>query len=161
MNLQELFHMQRELDNYIQSNRQVEEPIFRKKVLALQVELSELANETRCFKFWSTKGPSSKETLLEEYVDCIHFLLSLGIEKNFDSLEAWPSPLEEQGLTELFLAAHAKVGQFSEQAEFESYKTLWQTFGAIATALGFSYAEVLQAYVQKNETNYKRQQEGY
>lgn len=161
MNLQELFHMQRELDNYIQSNRQVEEPISRKKVLALQVELSELANETRCFKFWSTKGPSSKETLLEEYVDCIHFLLSLGIEKNFDSLEAWPSPLEEQDLTELFLAAHAKVGQFSEQAEFESYKTLWQTFGAIATALGFSYAEVLQAYVQKNETNYKRQQEGY
>lgn len=161
MNLQELFHMQRELDNYIQSNRQVEEPIFRKKVLALQVELSELANETRCFKFWSTKGPSAKETLLEEYVDCIHFLLSLGIEKNFDSLEAWPSPLEEQDLTELFLAAHAKVGQFSEQAEFESYKTLWQTFGAIATALGFSYAEVLQAYVQKNETNYKRQQEGY
>lgn len=161
MNLQELFHMQRALDNYIQSNRQVEEPIFRKKVLALQVELSELANETRCFKFWSTKGPSAKETLLEEYVDCIHFLLSLGIEKNFDSLEAWPSPLEEQDLTELFLAAHAKVGQFSEQAEFESYKTLWQTFGAIATALGFSYAEVLQAYVQKNETNYKRQQEGY
>ena len=161
MNLQELFHMQRELDRYIQSNRNVEEPIFRKKVLALQVELSELANETRCFKFWSTKGPSAKETLLEEYVDCIHFLLSLGIEKNFDSLEAWPSPLEEQDLTELFLAAHARVGQFAEQADFESYKTLWQTFGAIATALGFGYAEVLQAYVQKNETNYKRQQEGY
>jgi dimeric dUTPase (all-alpha-NTP-PPase superfamily) len=161
MNLQELFHMQRQLDRYIQSNQNVEEPIFRKKVLALQVELSELANETRCFKFWSIKGPSAKETLLEEYVDCIHFLLSLGIEKNFDELNEWPKPLEEQDLTELFLAAHARVGQFAEQAEFESYKILWQTFGAIATALGFSYAEVLQAYVQKNETNYKRQQEGY
>lgn len=161
MNLQELFHMQRELDRYIQSNRNVEVPIFRKKVLALQVELSELANETRCFKFWSTKGPSPKETLLEEYVDCIHFLLSLGIEKNFDELKEWPRPLEEQDLTELFLAAHARVGQFAERAEFESYKTLWQTFGAIATALGFSYEEVLQAYIEKNETNYKRQQEGY
>jgi dimeric dUTPase (all-alpha-NTP-PPase superfamily) len=161
MNLQELFHMQQELDNYIQSNHQVEEPIFRKKVLALQVELSELANETRCFKFWSTKGPSPKETLLEEYVDCIHFLLSLGIEKSFDSLEIWPNPLEEQDLTELFLAAHAAVGQFAEQATMEEYKTLWQTFGAIATALGFSYEEVLQAYIEKNETNYKRQQEGY
>ena len=161
MNLQELFHMQRKLDNYIQSNRNVEEPIFRKKVLALQVELSELANETRCFKFWSTKGPSDKETLLEEYVDCIHFLLSLGIEKNFDSLDVWPSPLEEQDLTELFLMAHASVGQFAEQPANEEYKTLWQTFGAIATALGFSYEEVLQAYVQKNKTNYKRQQEGY
>ncbi|MBT2582480.1 dUTP diphosphatase [Planococcus sp. ISL-109] len=161
MNLQELFYMQRELDKYIQSNRNVEEPVFRKKVLALQVELSELANETRCFKFWSTKGPSDKETLLEEYVDCIHFMLSLGIEKGFDSLDVWPSPLAEQDLTELFLAAHTSVGQFVEQATIEEYRSLWRTFGAIATALGFSYDEVLQAYVEKNETNYKRQQEGY
>lgn len=161
MNLQELFHMQRQLDSYIQSNRNVDEPVFRKKVLALQVELSELANETRCFKFWSTKGPSDKETLLEEYVDCIHFLLSLGIEKDLDSLEHWPKPRNEQDLTELFLAAHEEVGRFAQHATKEQYAGLWQTFGAIARALGFSYEEVLQAYVEKNETNYKRQQQGY
>lgn len=161
MNLQELFHMQRELDRYIQSNRNVEESVFRKKVLALQVELSELANETRCFKFWSTKGPSDKNTLLEEYVDCIHFILSLGIEKGFDSLEQWPSPTREQDLTELFLLAHQGVGRFAQQATLEEYQSLWQTFGALAEALGFSYEEVLTAYVEKNETNYKRQQQGY
>lgn len=161
MNLQELFHMQRELDRYIQSNRSVEESVFRKKVLALQVELSELANETRCFKFWSTKGPSAKSTLLEEYVDCIHFILSLGIEKGFDSLEQWPAPTREQDLTELFLSAHQGVGRFAQQATHEEYLSLWQIFGALAKALGFSYEEVLTAYVQKNETNYKRQQQGY
>ncbi|ANU19135.1 dUTPase [Planococcus plakortidis] len=161
MNLQELFHMQRELDRYIQSNRNVEESVFRKKVLALQVELSELANETRCFKFWSTKGPSGKETLLEEYVDCIHFILSLGIEKGFDSLEQWPEPSAEQDLTELFLAAHQEVGRFAQQATLEQYRNLWRVFGALAKALGFSYGDVLTAYVEKNETNYKRQQQGY
>lgn len=161
MNLQELFHMQRELDRYIQSNRKLEESVFRKKVLALQVELSELANETRCFKFWSTKGPSDKETLLEEYVDCIHFILSLGIEKGFDSLEEWPAPAAEEDLTELFLSAHHGASRFAEQTTAEQYIFLWQTFGALAKALGFSYAEVLAAYVEKNETNYKRQQQGY
>lgn len=161
MNLQELFHMQRELDRYIQSNRNVEDSVFRKKVLALQVELSELANETRCFKFWSTKGPSDKSVLLEEYVDCIHFILSLGIEKGFDSLEQWPAPTSEQDLTELFLSAHQGVGRFAEQGTLEEYQSLWRTFGALAEALGFSYEEVLTAYVEKNETNYKRQQQGY
>ncbi|RAZ68633.1 dUTP diphosphatase [Planococcus maitriensis] len=161
MNLQELFHMQRELDRYIQSNRNVGESVFRKKVLALQVELSELANETRCFKFWSTKGPSDKSTLLEEYVDCIHFILSLGIEKGFESLEQWPEPIGEQDLTELFLSAHQSIGRFAEQSSFEEYDNLWRTFGALAKALGFSYGEVLAAYVEKNEINYKRQQQGY
>ncbi|MGM0897254.1 MAG: dUTP diphosphatase [Bacillota bacterium] len=161
MNLQKLFHMQRELDSYIQSNRNVEESVFRKKVLALQVELSELANETRCFKFWSTKGPSDKNTLLEEYVDCIHFILSLGIEKGYDSLEQWPAPFDEHDLTELFLSAHQGVGRFAEQATKEEYLSLWQIFGALAGALGFSYDEVLSAYIEKNETNYKRQQQGY
>ncbi len=161
MNLQKLFYMQQELDRYIQSNRNVEHSVFRKKVLALQVELSELANETRCFKFWSTKGPSDKNTLLEEYVDCIHFLLSLGIEKGFDSLEEWPAPLKEQELTELFLLAHQGVSGFAEQATQEAYLHLWQTFGALAQSLGFSYEEVLGAYLDKNETNYKRQQQGY
>lgn len=161
MNLQKLFHMQQELDRYIQSNRNVEESVFRKKVLALQVELSELANETRCFKFWSTKGPSDKSTLLEEYVDCIHFLLSLGIEKGYNSLGEWPAPLEEQDLTELFLLAHQSVSEFTEHATHEDYSNLWRTFGALAKALGFSYEEVLAAYIDKNETNYKRQQQGY
>ncbi len=161
MNLQPLFHMQRELDGFIQSSKNIEEPVFRKKVLALQVELAELANETRCFKFWSAKGPSDKETLLEEYVDCIHFILSLGIEKDLDSLAEWPEPSAEQELTELFLAAHKGVTEFSENASAHNYRTLWQLFGSVAGGLGFSYKEVLDAYIAKNEINYKRQQEGY
>ncbi len=48
-----------------------------KRDLALTIELAELANETRCFKYWSSKGPSEREVILEEFVDSIHFLLSL------------------------------------------------------------------------------------
>ena len=81
MNLHKLFTMQHALDQYIQSNKQVTEDVFMKKGLALIVELAELANETRCFKFWSEKGPSERSVILEEYVDSIHFILSLGIEK--------------------------------------------------------------------------------
>ncbi|WP_178076329.1 dUTP diphosphatase, partial [Pseudomonas sp. 2822-15] len=34
--------------------------------------------------FWSDKGPSTDEVILEEYVDGIHFILSVGIESGFD-----------------------------------------------------------------------------
>ncbi|MBO1914929.1 dUTP diphosphatase, partial [Microvirga sp. 3-52] len=68
MKLTKLFEMQTELDAFIQKQRVTNENVFQSKGLALLVELAELANETRSFKFWSTKGPSDIEVILEEYV---------------------------------------------------------------------------------------------
>lgn len=82
MDLKNLFIMQEKLDQHIMEQHNLYgKPLFSEKLLALQVEIAELANETRCFKFWSNRGPSSKETILEEYVDCLHFILTIGLEK--------------------------------------------------------------------------------
>ena len=112
MQLTKLYSMQRELDSYIQQQRDEQSDVFLEKGLALLVELAELANETRCFKFWSLKGPSENTIILEEYVDSIHFLLSLGIEKGFDTLSTWPEGEVEGELTQLFLktsTAHSSI----------------------------------------------------
>lgn len=49
--------------------------IIQKYKLELLVEFGELANETRCFKFWSTKQSGNKEKILEEYIDCLFMIL--------------------------------------------------------------------------------------
>src|SRR5690625_2168882 len=72
----------KKLDDYIaKSHSLVDEDLFDQKVLALIVELSELANETRSFKFWSMNQSGDREQIVEEFVDGIHFMLSLGLEK--------------------------------------------------------------------------------
>ncbi|GGA36681.1 dUTP diphosphatase [Psychrobacillus lasiicapitis] len=161
MNLQKLFTMQTALDEYIQSNKQVNEDIFMKKGLALIVELAELANETRCFKFWSDKGPSERTVILEEYVDSIHFLLSLGIEKGLDDLKEWPIEKKEEDLTTLFLQTNEAIIAFLQETTKNTYEKIWVLYGAIAEKLSFSSEEVLQAYISKNEINYERQKNGY
>lgn len=161
MKLQELFAMQAELDRFIQSNQHITEDVFRKKGLALFVELAELANETRCFKFWSTKEASERSVILEEYVDSIHFLLSLGIEKHLNTLENWPEPLPEKDLTELFLRTQSAIQAFLENYSMSNYMEIWSCYGGLAIALEFTYDEVLDAYIKKNKTNYDRQHEGY
>ncbi len=76
--------MQQALDSHIEEKHQLQnEDLFTRKTLALLVEIGELANETRCFKFWSVKPASEKQVVLEEFVDGIHFILSLGIECGF------------------------------------------------------------------------------
>ena len=161
MNLTTLFTMQGSLDSYIKENQEIGSDVFKEKGLALLVELAELANETRCFKFWSTKGPSERKIILEEYVDSIHFLLSLGIEKGLDSLEEWPVAELEDDLTGLFIRTFQAIHLFLMEAEMSTYKQVWVLYGGIADSLGFSYIEIMDAYVEKNDENYKRQQTGY
>ena len=161
MNLQKLFKMQRELDSYIETNMKVNEDVFQRKGLALIVELAELANETRCFKFWSNKGASEREVILEEYVDSIHFLLSLGIEKKLDYLEVWPQSNLKQEITEIFLMTNSAILDFLINPSENRYEKVWIMYGAIAEILGFSSEDVLNAYISKNETNYERQKNGY
>src|SRR5690625_3424078 len=97
MNLSKLFRIQRKLDEHIEKEhpRRPGEDRLAKKILALQVELGECANEWRGFKFWSNdQEPRTKHNifkhgirlnpvdkqinpLLEEYVDCLHFFISI------------------------------------------------------------------------------------
>ena len=162
MKLQPLFDMQKSLDTYIQAEKNISHDVFLEKGLALLVELAELANETRCFKFWSSKGPSEKEVILEEYVDSIHFLLSLGIEMNLDDLESWPvDHREESSLTLLFLHTQSSINQFLIEPTKENYKDIWSWYGAVASNLGFTHEQIIKAYLDKNKKNYERQRSGY
>lgn len=88
--LSELLELQKELDDFIIEQKDLKIPtkeMLTDTLLALQVEVSELANATRCFKHWSNKGPDDKNIMLEEYVDVIHFVLSIGNQLNFKPKE--------------------------------------------------------------------------
>ncbi|XJZ26430.1 dUTP diphosphatase [Bacillota bacterium Lsc_1132] len=163
MQLKNLFKMQKALDQYIEENHQLGgEDLFDRKVLALLVEIGELANETRSFKFWSLKPSSEKQVILEEFVDGIHFILSLGIECGFDQL---PITVEQKSsaltVNEQFLKIYQSVCDFQTSRSFEYYIAVIELYLQLAVQLGISNEEIEQAYIQKNEVNYKRQENNY
>src|SRR5690625_1889427 len=153
--------MQQDLDNYISDNHDLKDKnLFEEKFLALLVELGELANETRCFKFWSTKAKSDNLVILEEYVDNIHFLLSIGLEKGytFTHLPFSTTYLKD---TRHFNHVFEKCLQFYQNQSEENYIALFKEYLRLAGVLGFSEQDIVEAYHQKNEVNYERQEEGY
>lgn len=160
MEFKQLFEMQAELDRFIETTKNVERDVFKEKSLALIVELAELANETRCFKYWSSKAASERLVLLEEFVDSIHFMLSLGNMRGF-SLTTWPEVEQTMDLTQAFLMTTATVMRFTQQPTKEHYDAMWHDYALLAYNLSFSVKDILQAYVEKNEKNYERQRSGY
>ncbi len=162
MNINELFNIQKELDIRISTEHQLEgHNLVSHKILALEVELGELANETRCFKYWSKKKPSEREVILEEYVDCLHFVLSIGLEKDYLNVTLTDLKEEKTTAVDQFLVVFNNISNFQVNQTLENYLFLWQNFMLLGVVLGFEWEEVTTAYLKKNEINHKRQAEGY
>jgi len=157
----ELFSMQKQLDQYIIDNHQLHnKTLLQEKCLAILVELGELANETRCFKFWSTKDASDRETTLEEYVDSIHFILSIGLELGY-SYEQEVLPVSEKTKTEQFNDVFSQMTHFMQNQSEQNYQKVFQALLQLGHLLGFSESDIQEAYYEKNKVNFARQNEGY
>lgn len=90
IHLNDLYELQDELDKYILEQKNMKltkNQLLIDTLLALQVEVSELANATRVFKHWSNKGSEPKEIVIDEYVDVLHFFLSIGNQLGFKAKE--------------------------------------------------------------------------
>ncbi|MGF2617754.1 dUTPase [Rossellomorea vietnamensis] len=98
MNLETMLERQQELDNRIIREKNLtwtSGEQFMNTLVALDVELSEFANNGRWFKVWSEdQAPRIKEPatawgapylnpLLEEYADCVSFFLSLANQRGW------------------------------------------------------------------------------
>ena len=182
MNLAKLFELQRQLDEHIEKEhpRQEGEDRLAKKILALQVELGELANEWRGFKYWSnnqeprtalTEIPSyagipffidakTRNPMLEEFVDCLHFLLSIGLESEIGTFTGDELMPIKMGTIEIqFITLFKVTVTFLEDINY--YPDMWELFLGLGEMLGFTWDEVEEAYMKKNAENHSRQERGY
>lgn len=161
LDTKKLFMMQEQLDRHIESEHGLRnEDLTNEKLLALEVEVGELANETRCFKFWSIKPPSEKAVILEEYVDGLHFILSLGLTFGYRPTEKELSE-QREGLVAEFLAAFDCITAFRRQSNADRYSELFFTYMALGEQLGFVEEDIHSAYEKKNQVNHTRQESGY
>ena len=205
MNLQPLFETQAKLDECIVEKKGLQgQDLLDKKILALQVELGELANEHRGFKFWSeNQEPNTleiiecqfcdegsihngkietetciecggefiierKNPLLEEYVDCLHFILSIGLELDPEirTCVVEPHIYDEDSITDQFIELNYQAYLVIKNYEYKEHVTgAWFTlldlFAGLGKMLGFTWQQIEQAYFEKNKINHERQANGY
>ncbi|WP_040985503.1 dUTP diphosphatase [Oceanobacillus jeddahense] len=198
MNIQKLFEIQAKLDKHIVEKKGLEgRNLLDEKILALQVELGELANEWRGFKFWSENQEPKPPVhnwdvsedgltqewlpewgyesypLLEEYVDCLHFILSIGLDynvnpenstKHINETMNWileDRNVRSTSITEQFNIVFANISYFHQMGELEHYYDVTTEFFILGEKLGFTDKQIEQAYLDKNKINHERQQNGY
>lgn len=155
MNIKKMLEAQKKLDEANLKKAGIEEYPIEEVKTAYRVELGELLQEWKQFKFWKlSKGEIDREKLLEEWADCCHFALSLENEE-FQEVDA-----EEY-----------KKDNFTAVPEIDIYQIIEICFGvlistvvdtiALGLKLGFTLDELEQAYYRKNKINWDRVNSNY
>jgi dimeric dUTPase (all-alpha-NTP-PPase superfamily) len=143
MNLEKLYEFQSILDKGMQDRLDVQgKPLLTRKILALQVKLGELANETQCFKFWLSKKSSIRRKILEKYIDCIYIIFSIGIEKGFIETEFKVTEVEYE-LTDHFLNMFIDLNDFMVCSSKDNYITLIEALLSLSLEFGFTEDDIL------------------
>ena len=194
MNLSKLFKIQKQLDDRIVKEKGLEgQNLLDKKILALQVELGELAQNWRGFKYWSndqeprTEVPDFetwkknghktykgkpimhiKNPLLEEYVDCLHFTLSIGLDLKVSTpykIGDYMAPDVTRQFKFVFedisKLDRAISNEYEEDVIFDTYDEMVRGLLGLGDMLGFTWEQIEQSYLYKNKINHERQESGY
>lgn len=189
----DLTFIQADLDKHILENHNLSgKDLYLQKKTALLVELGELANELRFFKFWSidrksrftipcsgckgtgslrgdvqsfrscpvchgTGEDTSKNPALEEYVDCLHFILSISLDirsqEERQRLWEYALPLHYNNLDEQFGQLFYEIsGNLSSKLEL-----VINYFLGLGELIGFTEEQIIEAYLKKNKINHNRQ----
>ena len=169
MELVALYEKQVALDDLVQKRLQETDPAFKmhdiavvdKRIFAFKVELAELANEVGFFKYWKKSHQMDRNKTLEEWADCLHFLLSIGISRGYDvyvsSCESSVKPIEHLE-TATFLFYSLISMDIKNHVNFAVAMNLLITIGH---TLGFDEEQLVDAYERKNLKNIERQLGGY
>ena len=161
INLEQLYKYQKDLDGEIANIHHVDySSTHKKRLLALLVEIGELANETRCFKYWSNKGPSPKERIMDEYADGLHFFLSLGIPLKTTKFE-YELNKNSEDLTDQFHKLYSLITILQTNYNLHNYIKAFSYFLNLAYSLDMTSNDIVDSYLVKLNVNHKRQETNY
>jgi Uncharacterized protein conserved in bacteria len=162
MNIEELLHMQQELDIAIAKNLNMEDEfnsveIVDQRVFALKVELGEWANVVGWFKYWKQSHVVDREESLEEQADFLHFLLSIGNSRKYTFIkEIHPERWEKVPVGRLFI--YLMENNYDSSGK---WLNAFEQLICIGLKLGYTEEEMVQAYKRKRDINFARIEGGY
>ncbi|MED5052680.1 dUTP diphosphatase [Anoxybacillus rupiensis] len=114
-------------------------------------------------------GTDATNPLFEEYVDCLYFILSIGLELKIEKYK--PFALKKENIIEQFIELNFQtsliftlkknVDAVSIQKIRGRCYLVVDLFIALGEMLGFTWEQIEEAYMKKNAVNHQRQESGY
>ncbi len=146
----EVYESNKELDQMFDDHF-IDPDMYKKNQLELLVEIGELANETRYFKYWSNK-PIDITLVKGEYVDCIIMTLYFFNKMNI-SLEEKFNEVDDYDKVEIFARLYKLASEFYYNNDKDIIKEIFVTLIKLGYLIGFNNDDIIDACLTKINKN--------
>ncbi len=168
MDLQKLFELQSRIESDIAQTTTIPEDVMGSnnveelRFLALHIKLAELANLTKCYKYYYVKPNIPKDKLTLRFVDAFQYLLSIGnrTEYNIITLDALPK-INEKNIIKLFSMVIDQVSQVKKYyfnnnfiQGIHEYTLLFAIILNLAKVLEIEFEEVVE-YLEQSRVPFQ------
>ncbi|MDU5107424.1 MULTISPECIES: dUTP diphosphatase [unclassified Clostridium] len=123
--------------------------IWARKYLELHTKISHLADETQCYKYWiGEELEINKEALFKKYLDCFATIISIGIDKKYNSIEEVSIKPNDYCLSDQFLNLFIDLNDLIISTSEDHYLTLVEDFISLGITLGYSETQIREAFLK-------------
>jgi dimeric dUTPase (all-alpha-NTP-PPase superfamily) len=145
--LKEVYERNKILDQiFIDKFEKIDKDMYKKNKLELLVEIGELANESKCFKYWSKKEVN-RELMLLEFADCIIMTLCLFNYNNLELLDKEYKVLDDPSDQIAYLYKLCSEFYFTDNTEL-LHEILFN-FINLGKLLNITKEEIVKASIKK------------
>lgn len=123
--------------------------VWARKHLELHTKISHLADETKCYKYWiGEELEINKETLFKKYLDCFTTIISIGIDKKYNSIEEISVKPNDYCLSDQFLNLFIDLNDLIISTSEDHYLTLVEDFISLGITLGYSETQIKESFLK-------------
>lgn len=150
MEIKSFFEAQRERNRQLIIDSNLSEyKIWARKHLELHTKISHLADETKCYKYWIEEDKElDTEVLFKKYLDCFATIISIGIDKKYDSIEEIAIKPNDYCLSDQFLNLFIDLNDLIISPSEDHYITLVEDFISLGITLGYSETQIRELFLK-------------
>lgn len=148
MYIANLFKIQeKEYNDLVIDTTLSEYKILARKHLQLHIAMSDLANETNCYKYWldDEKGLDNN-TLFAKYIACFKHLISLGLYHKYNDIKEIAIELSDYCLSDQFLNLYIDINDLMISPSKDHFITLTEDFLSLGISLGFTEKIIIDEF---------------
>lgn len=119
---------------------------LNQKILSFLHDLSEVAQESRCYLFWEKEEPVNHQQLLEKYLEGLTMLMSIGYELRIDSIKNYTEIPENQDIYSLFFKIYQSILNVQDHYSSDDYQNTIDDYFTLGFKLGIDIDEIIDNY---------------
>lgn len=148
MDIANFFPNQKEIDSKIIIDKSLTEyKVLARKNLQLQIKLGQLADETKCYKYWIGEDTiCDSNSIFEKYILCFRQILSIGLDKNYSDVTNIVVTPSEFCLSDQFINLYIDINDLMISPSKDHFVTILEDFLSLGVSLGFTESQITEGF---------------